>query len=172
MDRCFDAAIRLRAAGIVVAAALAPPTFADELRVTGNDCSASIRVEARDVRLSDVLKGIAQKLDFQLSFEAESDPLVTIDVSRDAVDVLALVAATQNISIAKARNARCPERERIAKVWILTKGHKAAASAAAQAPRTSAGNQARARAGAAIPPRRQGQPASEGEGVPGGGNPQ
>ena len=145
----YPFAMRVGAVAACAAALVSSLASAQEVHVTGNDCAASIRVEARDARLSEVLKRVAQALDFQLSFDADADPLVTINAMRDPVDVLTLVASAQNVSIAKARNPRCPERERIVKVWILGKGPKVAAVAkpAVQAPQPNAAEQARAQEG-------------------------
>ena len=95
------------------------------------------------------MKRVAQTLDFQLSFEADADPLVTINATRDAIDVLTHIASAQNVSIAKVRNERCPERERIVKVWVLPKGSKVAAARTptVQPVQPSAAEQARAQQG-------------------------
>jgi hypothetical protein len=117
----------LRIAGIglsLAALAPGPAAFADEIRISGSDCAPVIRLIAHDARLSDVLKRLAQMLDFQLSFESESDPLVSINASREPSELVAVLAPSENISLAQARNPRCPNRERIVKVWVLPKGQR------------------------------------------------
>ena len=108
----------------------APSAFGDEIRVSGGDCAGVVRLVARDAPLSAVLKRLAQALDFQFSFESDSDPLINVNTSREPVDLLGLLAPSENISIAQARDPRCPNRDRIVKVWILSKGQKSPLRAA------------------------------------------
>ena len=117
----------IRIAGIgcsLAALALAPAASADVIRINGGDCAPAIRLVARDARLSDVLKRLAQTLDFKLSFESENDPLVSINANREASELVAILAPSENISLTQARNPRCPNRERIVKVWVLPKGQR------------------------------------------------
>src|SRR5205809_3414632 len=115
----------IRSIGLSLAAlALGPTAFADEIRISGSDCAPVIRLVARDARLSDVLKRLAQMLDFQLSFESENDPLVSINANREPSELVGVLAPSENISLAQARNPRCPNRERIVKVWVLRKGQR------------------------------------------------
>jgi hypothetical protein len=117
----------IRIAGIgcgFAALALGPAAFADVIRISGGDCAPAIRLVAHDARLSDVLKQLAQTLDFQLSFESENDPLVSINANREPSELVAALAPSENISLAQARNPRCPNRERIVKVWVLPKGQR------------------------------------------------
>jgi hypothetical protein len=117
----------IRSAGIglsLAALALGPTAFADEIRISGGDCAPVIRLVARDARLSHVLKRLAQMLDFQLSFESENDPLVSISAAREPSELVGVLAPSENISLAQARNPRCPNRERIVKVWVLPKGQR------------------------------------------------
>ena len=108
----------------LAALALGPTAFADEIGISGSDCAPVIRLVARDARLSDVLKRLAQMLDFQLSFESENDPLVSINANREPSELVGVLAPSENISLAQARNPRCPNRERIVKVWVLPKGQR------------------------------------------------
>ena len=119
--------IRIGCAAALLSAAFA---HADEIRVTGGDCAGAVRLVAHDARLSAVLKQLAQTLGFQVSYESDNDPLVTVNASREPIDLLALLAPAENISIAQARNPRCPNRDRIVKVWVLSKGQKNLARAA------------------------------------------
>jgi hypothetical protein len=117
----------------VAAVLITSPVFADEIRVSGGGCTV-VRVVARDARLSDVLKRLAHALDFELSFEAESDPVVSVNAVREPVNLLALLAPAENVSLTQARDVRCPDRERIVKVWVLPKGRKSPAGAAITQP--------------------------------------
>ena len=121
----------------LAALAIHPLALADEIRVSGGDCASGVHLVARDARLSDVLKRLARTLDFQLSFESESDPLVNFNATRQPIDLVARLAPLENVSMAKARDPRCPNRERILKVWVLPKGQdKSALRATAPPPQT------------------------------------
>ena len=121
------------------------PAVADEIRVSGGDCAGTVRLVARDARLSAVLKRLAQALDFQVSFESDSDPLINVSATREPVDLVGLLAPSENVSLTQARNPRCPNRERIVKVWVLPKGQKnfVRAAMAPQPPDASVAEQAR-----------------------------
>jgi hypothetical protein len=84
-----------------------------------------------------VLNRLAQTLDFQLSFESENDPLVSITANREPSELVAALAPSENISVAQARNPRCPNRERIVKVWVLPKGQRNVARATTAQPATA-----------------------------------
>ena len=121
----------------------AQPAAADEVRVSGSECGGTVRLVARDAHLSDVLRRLAQALDFQLSFESDSDPLINMSATREPVDLLGLLAPSENVSLTQARNPRCPNRERIVKVWVLPKGQKNLARAAVPPPVDPNAEQAR-----------------------------
>jgi hypothetical protein len=109
--------------------------LADEIRVTGGGhCASEVRLVARDAHLSAVLKRLAQTLDFQLRFESENDPLVSIDTARPLNDLVVRVASTQNLSMTQMRDPLCPNRQRILQVWVLPKGQESQALAAPPAP--------------------------------------
>jgi hypothetical protein len=133
-------AVRRRAAiGAALGLALlanGQAALGDEIRVTGGHCAAEVRLVARDARLSAVLKRLAQTLDFQLRFESENDPLVSIDTARQPNDLVVRLAPTENVSMTQARDPLCPDRQRILQVWVLPKGQGSRALAAAPAPQT------------------------------------
>ena len=93
-----------------------------EIRVAGDSCTGTVHVVAHDARLSDVLKKLAQALDFQLSFESQNDPLISTDITRPPTDLAAWLAPLESTSVTSASNPRCPERGRIVKMWVLSKG--------------------------------------------------
>jgi len=123
--------VRIARVGLIVGVVLAAiPVGADEIRISGGECGGAVRLVARDAPLSSVLKRLARALDFQLSFESDSDPVISVSATREPVDLLSLLAPSENISLTQARNPRCPARERIVKVWVLPKGQKNLMSAA------------------------------------------
>jgi hypothetical protein len=114
-------------AAVLAAAAVAtllasPPVLGDEIRIDRGDCSAGVHLVARGARLSDVLKGLAQSLDFQLSFEADSDPLINVDATMRPGELLARLASDGNISATVRSDPRCPGQTQIVRLWVLSTG--------------------------------------------------
>jgi hypothetical protein len=99
-----------------------PSAVAGEIRIDGSACASAVHLVARDAPLSDVLKRLAKALDFQLSFDSDSNPLVSVDVVRPPIDLVAGLAPLENVSMAHTRDPRCPQRERIVNVWVLPSG--------------------------------------------------
>jgi hypothetical protein len=132
--------------------ALAPcAAAAGEVRISGgSDCPQTVRLVAHDAPLSDVLRRLATALDFKLSFESANDPLINLTATRSPVDLLSLLAPSENLSLTQARDPRCPSHERIAKVWVLPNGSKnlVRAAMAPPPPDPSAEQARRAREGA------------------------
>ena len=106
------------ALGIAVCLA-APPAAAQEIRVTGNSCAASVHLVARNAHLTQVLARLAQALGFELRFDARSDPVVTVDAKGTATQLLAHLAPAANVSMTQASNPACPQRQRIVNLWVL-----------------------------------------------------
>ena len=98
--------------------------LADEIRVDGDNCASGVHLVAREAHLADVLKRLAQALDFQLSFQSESNPVVSVDAMGEATDLVARLAPLGNISMTQASNPRCPQRERIVNIWVLPNGQE------------------------------------------------
>ncbi|HEX6792909.1 MAG TPA: hypothetical protein VF304_03580 [Casimicrobiaceae bacterium] len=101
------------------ALSIAPPADAADIRITGGNCASAVHLVARDAALSDVLKRLAKALDFELVDGSASDAPVTVDVARRPVDLVALLAVEENVSMTVESNPRCPRRDRIVKLWIL-----------------------------------------------------
>jgi hypothetical protein len=129
---CLARAVR---AGIGVAVLLTGPSvFAEEIRVDGDNCASGVHLVAREAHVADVLKRLAQTLDFQLSFESESNPIVSVNAIGEATDLVARLAPSGNVSMTQARNPRCPQRERIVNVWVLPNGLGSPTRVAATSP--------------------------------------
>jgi hypothetical protein len=113
---------RIPAIGAALAAATLfanPSALAEEIRISGGDCTSGMHLIARDAHFSDILKRLAQALDFQLSFESESDPLINVDATMQPGDFLARLAPDANISATQVSDPRCPHQQRILKLWVL-----------------------------------------------------
>jgi len=122
---------------------------ASEIDVSKGACGAGVHLVANGARLSEVLKRLAEKLDFKLEFKATSDPVISVDVSRPAAELIAKLAPSENVIVSHAQDPRCPSERRVAKVWVLPNANGAAArlSAPAQAaaPAASADQERRER---------------------------
>jgi hypothetical protein len=116
---CFDV-LSVRAL-VFVAFAAALPACAGEIRISDGDCATGVHLVAQDARLSDVLNRLARTLGFQLRFQSDSDPLVSINTTRQPADLVTQLSPQENVSVAHARDSRCPNRERIVAVWVLPK---------------------------------------------------
>jgi len=65
---------------------------------------------------------MAAALDFQLHYDSENDPLITVDASLQPGDLVQRLLPLGNVSMIQARNPRCPHYQRILNVWVLPKG--------------------------------------------------
>jgi len=114
----------LERAGIValllwlqIAAALA-----SDIRIERIDCAAGIRVVARDARLTEVLARLAERLEFQLHFESNNDPLITVDMTRVPGELVRKLSPGDSMIVSEARDPACPGQQRVMRVWVLPKG--------------------------------------------------
>ena len=154
----WAACIGLAAASL----SMATSSAAEEIRISGGVCASGVHLVAREAHLSEVLKRLAKALDFQLSFQSDSDPVVSIDAIRQPPDLVARLAALENVSMTQASSPRCPDRQRIVKVWVLPRGAANPSRAVASVPATDLGEQARrAQAGTDMVLRAHGVPTSQ-----------
>jgi hypothetical protein len=100
----------------------APVVLAEEIRISSRDCAVKVHLVARDAHVSLVLKRMADALDFQLRYDAENDPIVSLDANLQPGDLVARLLPLGNVSMTQARNPRCPHQQRIVNVWVLPKG--------------------------------------------------
>jgi hypothetical protein len=98
------------------------PTRGEEIRIS-NDCKSGVHLVAREARVSEILKQLARTLDFELRFESQSDPRVTVDAAYQLSELLMRVAPSANVSMTQMDNPRCPGQLRVVKVWVLPEGN-------------------------------------------------
>jgi hypothetical protein len=108
--------------GLLAVLVAAPQAGAQQVEITAAKCAAEVRLVARDAPLSEVLARLARALDFQLRFEAQADPRVTIDASRRPEELLRLIAPGENVAITQVADPGCAGRSRLARVWVLPSG--------------------------------------------------
>ena len=102
-----------------------------QIEIDHSPCAADVRLFARDARLKDVLMKLAASLDFQLQFDGSSDVLVNMNASMPAAMLVAKLSSTDSIIVSQSRDPRCPNQNRIDKVWVLAKGGQSKAEPAA-----------------------------------------
>ena len=115
---CWAVGAALAAFGVLPSAGAAP----EDVRVSGGDCAPAVHLAAKDAPLSHVLERLSHELNFQLSFDSDTDPLVGVDATGPAIDLILSLAQNKNFSVVLARNPRCPRQERIIAVWVLPNG--------------------------------------------------
>ena len=84
------------------------------------DCNNGVRLVARQAPLQDVLRQLARTLDFQLQFDGSDGALIDIDATRLPVELVGLLSPQESTIVTQARDPRCPGRNRIVKVWVLS----------------------------------------------------
>jgi hypothetical protein len=109
----------LCAACLFTALLLPVGVSAQDVRVSHVDCGAPVRLVARQVPLSIVLKRLAESLGFELVYQSQSDPLVTTDERLAATDLVRQLAHDMNFSIEQAFDPSCLQNRRVAKLSVL-----------------------------------------------------
>jgi hypothetical protein len=126
---------RLFAACLFAATLLLPVgASAHDVRVSNVDCGGPVRLVARQVPLSIVLKRLAESLGFELVYQSQNDPLVTIDERLAATDLVRRLAHDMNFSVEQAFDPRCLQNRRVAKFSVLPGTNENSRSVAAARP--------------------------------------
>jgi hypothetical protein len=126
----------------------AAPVLAGDVQVTYARCAAEIHVIARDAPLSAVLNKLATVLDFQLRFDSDNDPRVTLDTTERAEALPARLGPSESVTVMFEHDPNCAGRQRIVKVWVLPSGSGSAAQPSAVAMQQSEEQARLAKAGA------------------------
>src|SRR3712207_5960076 len=84
-------------AGLLLGA-IAPPVLAGApAHVEWKSCEKGVRVSARDVPLSAVLKRMSEVMDFTLAYQARDDPRVSLDFELRPEDAVTTLASRGNL---------------------------------------------------------------------------
>jgi hypothetical protein len=102
-----------------------------EIRIDPGSCSSGVQLIARNALLSDVLKRLAQSLDFQLQFEGNTDSIVNMNVAMPAPELVVKLSPMDSVIVTQSRDPNCPAQNRIVKVWVLPKAKDADVARAA-----------------------------------------
>ena len=120
-------------AAALAALFLAPGVFAAQVEVRERGCQRGVELVAQEAPLALVFERLASTLGFQLEVEGELSGMVTRRTTAAPGRLLAdLLALQQGHVIWYARDPRCPQQPRVARVRLLA--GVAAAAAAAPSP--------------------------------------
>jgi hypothetical protein len=129
MTKFFDAysaaAVVRKIAPCMLLLSAAAASGSENILISPGDCNSGVHLVARGARVSDVLKRLADSLDFQLQLADSSDSTVDVDVSRQAPELVAKLSPLDNLIVTQALDPQCPGKYRIVKVWMLPKGNQA-----------------------------------------------
>ena len=93
----------------------------DRITIGKGDCRNGVRLVARGVPISEVLTRLATTLGFEFEIVGASDSRVDVDLVRPAVELITELSPLDNIIVLQARDPSCPGRDRVTKVWMLSK---------------------------------------------------
>jgi hypothetical protein len=120
--------------GFAISVLIGAEAAAQPIQIGYRECAAEVALTVRGARLSEVLQQLSETLGFQLQFEGTSDPVIDVDVSRQAPELVAKLSPTDSIMVSQAADPRCPNRKRIVKVWVLPKAGNGAVPTPAPPP--------------------------------------
>jgi hypothetical protein len=109
---------------------------AQVIEIIPGDCRSGVQLVARQVRLVDVLKRLARTLDFELRFEGDEGRIVNMNTKRQPVELIASLSPQDSIIVTQAKDAECPGRNRVVKVWVLPSTKQPAVRESPAAPAT------------------------------------
>ena len=110
---------------LFVAMFFALATNAATIEVSSVDCNKGVTVVARSAPLIDVLKRLSQALDFELRYEGDTSRIVNVNATRQPAELIASLSPHDSIVVTQAKDANCPQRSRVVKVWVLPSGSAA-----------------------------------------------
>ena len=99
-----------------------PHGEAGQISIAQGDCNFGVDLTARDAKLSEVMKRLAETLKFDLHFASADDPIVTIEARNQAPKLLAGLSRTHSLLMSQRSDPNCPGHYRIVKVWVLANG--------------------------------------------------
>ena len=108
-------------AAVSTLAALAPAA-AQEIRVGPSTCDHGTTLLARHAKAADVLKQLSDTLGFKVNLEEPLDALVTIQSTRPADELIAMLLASRNAIVTQGADPKCPGKRRVTAVWVLRAG--------------------------------------------------
>jgi len=101
---------------------ISAPVFAADIRIEASPCANQVHVKLTDARLSDVLKRLADQMQFTLKFDPDSDTQVTFERRADPTTVLRELLNGGNFLQINEPRESCEGQPAIAQVWVLPRG--------------------------------------------------
>jgi hypothetical protein len=133
---------------VVIATGACPSAWAGDIRIHAGRCAGAVHLVVHEAPLSDVLQRLATTLKFELvGATTGDDAFVSVDMTRTPVDLIANLAPLKNVSMTLGHDPRCPQRERIVKVWVLPGGSESEARDATMAQKAREEHTKRTQAG-------------------------
>ena len=109
---------RARRSGLFLVA-LALTAGAQEVRIDRGKCGEPVHVVAHEAALSKILEGLSKSLGFELVYQSQSDPLISVDDRGSAAELLPTLARDVNFSMELSVDARCAKGHRVSKLSVL-----------------------------------------------------
>jgi hypothetical protein len=136
IDKRRIASLALRGVFGLLLCSPIPVSAEDRISIVRGDCDVGVHLVARGVPMDQLLSRLAEALGFQLRFIGSSDFIVDIDVVRQAPELLVKLSPIDSIIVAQGPDPRCPGRDRVTKVWVLSSEGKHAAAGRPPSPTT------------------------------------
>jgi len=92
---------------------------AQAIQIAPGDCRFGVQLIARQASLFDVLKRLAQALDFELRYEGDESRVISVNTTRPPVDLVSSLSPQDSVVVTQAKDPKCPGRDRVVKVWVL-----------------------------------------------------
>ena len=89
------------------------------IEISPGNCGTGVHLAVRQALLADVLKQLAQALDFELRYEGDEKRRIDMNATRPAVELISSLAPQDSIIVTQAKDAKCPGHNRVVKVWVL-----------------------------------------------------
>jgi len=98
---------------------LALEADAQAIQINAGDCRSGVQLVARQASLVDVLKRLAQTLDFELRYEGDEGRTINVNATRPPVDLVSSLSPQDSMIVTQAKDPKCPGHNRVVKVWVL-----------------------------------------------------
>ncbi len=130
---------RSRGFGLFIVFLLAAvSTKAQQIDIRQQACSPEVTLIARNAHFSEVLRRLSQTLDFELAFAGGADPLIDVEMTQAAPELVVKLSPNDSVVVTQAPDPVCPKRSRIVKVWVLPNAGSSTGSVASTVPPVSA----------------------------------
>jgi hypothetical protein len=118
----MPATLGRRVAALAAIAAISLPQGADaqSVQIKALGCDKGVQLTSRSAPLSKVLQQMSTCLGFSVSFWAHDDPPVVFEGRNSPAGLLRALSAYANIGFSVTPDTRCPGREQVRSVWVVS----------------------------------------------------